>query len=168
MRMGNIKWYRFFWTLLEFNAVMDFTSDQGSGSDTQSGGAGAMIIGTRPGFPIYLGSRGQHQLLFGVGINYTAMLWSEPPSSSTTTTTTADPPSFFSLSPGVDYVYNLLDGALPLGIGVRANLPVAGDLGDGPYPYALMATVNIGFSLYRLGKGLQRAQRAGATERTTE
>jgi hypothetical protein len=167
MRMGNIKWYRFFWTLLDFNGVLDVSSDQGSG---EGGGIGAMIIGTRPGFPLYLGSRGQHQLLFGVGINFTALLESEPSNSSTTTTTTTtgDSPSFFSLSPGVDYVYNLLDGALPLGIGVRANLPVAGEVGDGPYPYALMASVNIGFSLYRFGKGLQRAQRAAREKGETE
>jgi hypothetical protein len=158
MRMGNIKWRRLFWTLVDFNALMDM-SDSGA-SAAEGDNIGAMIIGTRPGFPLYLGSRGQHQLLFGVGLNYTALLEhsaSSPSGSTTSAAATDDAPSFFALSPGVDYVYNLADGTVPLGIGVRANLPVAGNLGDGRYPYALMASVNIGFSLYRLlRKGVRR------------
>jgi PEGA domain len=157
MRMGNIKWRRLFWTLVDFNALMDMSNS--GASAVQGDNIGAMIIGTRPGFPLYLGSRGQHQLLFGVGFNYTALLehdGSDPSGSATSTPAAADAPSFFALSPGVDYVYNLADGTVPLGIGVRANLPVAGNLGDGRYPYALMASVNIGFSLYRL---LRKASR---------
>lgn len=157
MRMGNIKWRRLFWTLLDFNALLDMSNSGESAA--QGDNIGAMIIGTRPGFPLYLGSRGQHQLLFGLGLNYTALLEHDgsDPSGSASSTAANDAPSFFALSPGVDYVYNLANGAVPLGIGVRANLPVAGNLGDGRYPYALMATANVGFSLYRLlRKGARR------------
>jgi hypothetical protein len=52
----------------------------------------------------------------------------------------------------VDYCYNLLDGAAPIGIGLRAYLPTAGDFRDPSfdYPIAAMATLNVGFSLYRM------------------
>jgi tetratricopeptide (TPR) repeat protein len=50
----GLRWRYFAWTIVELGAA--------------GGGMTFVSFGTRPGFPIYLGARGQHQLRFGVGL----------------------------------------------------------------------------------------------------
>jgi hypothetical protein len=140
MRVGTLKWYRFFWTLFDVNPVMVF------GASGQTGPNGVFNLGTRAGFPLYLGRRGQHQLLFGLGA-YVALASHDPPAGSKDPGETR---TYFSISPSVDYTYNALDGAVPVGLGLRAHFPVARDYGPGAYPGQVFATLNVGLSLLRL------------------
>jgi hypothetical protein len=140
MRIANIKWHRFFWTVFEFNALFATASSQGSGRD------GAIFPSTRAGYPLYLGSRGQHQLFFGLGLGY-ALVYE---STSTTDSSQSSSDGMFALSPGMSYIYNAFNGMIPFGVTIKAILPAAGELGGGDYPYMVMGTLDVGMSLYRM------------------
>jgi hypothetical protein len=133
MRLITIKWPGFYWTIFDVNPALPF-------DDAAQGQASVIFnLGTRGGVPLYLGRRGQHQLLFGLGL-YAALVASggTPP---------ADVRTFFSVSPGVEYSYAALDGHVPLGVGVRGQFPVARDFGLDHYPCQLLFTFNVGFAL---------------------
>jgi len=134
LRLFTIKWRRFFWTIFDVNPVLAFDEPSPGKASTVFNG------GTRGGFPLYLGRRGQHQLLFGLGL-YAALV-----ASGGETTGSTDARAAFSVSPGVEYSYAALGGHVPLGIGVRGQFPVAKDFGLDRYPCQLLFTLNVGFA----------------------
>jgi hypothetical protein len=145
VRMAQIKGRHFFWTLFEANMIMVTGTAEGDNS-------GSVNLGTRAGYPLYLGARGQHQLLFGLGLGY-AKIFEDTAGKNIGR-------EAFALSPGVDYTYNAYDGLVPVGLGLRLTLPAAGDFDD-DYPWAMAATANIGISIYRLFKGVARRTKPG-------
>lgn len=145
LRMGVIKWYRLYWNVFNLAAVF------GSGPDEVGKSNGSFNIGTRLGFPLYLGSRGQHQLLFGLGVGAEVLdIITALPAAGGNDPATSEARGYLAFSPGLDYTYSTYDGLLPITLGVRGVLPVARDLAAGErYPSQLLVTLGIGFSLYR-------------------
>jgi|GEM_PF-2319948 hypothetical protein len=155
-RFINIKWYRFYWTILDIGINME--SDAGGKNEAEESLGSLISFGTRIGYPIYFGDRGQHQLLFGLGFNYSFIAPHADAADSSANAPEPEMASFFTLSPGVDYVYGAASGVVPVGIGIRSYMPVAGRFGQGPYPATVMACLNIGFSLSAIGKNLSRVR----------
>ncbi|MBW2736387.1 MAG: PEGA domain-containing protein [Deltaproteobacteria bacterium] len=148
LSFSRIKWTRLFWVPVELNMALAPASTDAD--NTEKNNASLLMIGTRFGYPWYLGTRGQHQLLFGLGAGFLG--FDDGAKSATESNSTLT--SYFGLSPSVSYLYNAFDGIVPFGISLRGMFPLAGSPEAGEdRPLGAMLTVSFGFSFWRLIKG---------------
>lgn len=143
-RAATFKWRYLFVSVVDF-----FVGINSSGREEEYKLWRSLSIGSRAGFPLYLGSSKSNQLLLGLGVHYS--MYEEPD---------VDDRSMLTLIPGVEYAYSASNGAFLLGGGVHAVVPVAGQLGDAP-PFQLMFTLRVGLSLSPMIRSHQRKQRSG-------
>lgn len=123
----GLRWQYFFWSLLEVGGDL--------------GDYGAADLGTRFGFPLNLGSDGQHQLRLGLGVGYGRV--------GRLATATSEPSNQggvgLLLSPSLDYRYHTR-GRFFIGGGFRyVGMPI-GNLNAGGRSHALLFTVPMGWT----------------------
>jgi hypothetical protein len=119
----TLKWRYLDWTLLTLGA--------GAGFGGGVGGSDRLYIHfeSRPAFPLRLGRNGQHQLRLALGLGVSAV-WIDAETWVKRRSEGYAPLVTICLSPGLDYTYQTR-GRLLLGAGLRALVPVSGDLAEG-------------------------------------
>lgn len=146
--LGRIKWSRLFWTIFELDAALTPTSEEASTTNTHK--ASLFAVGSRLGYPWYLGARGQHQLLFGLGVGY---LGFDGGSTAAAGGGDSSPTPYFGLSPSVGYLYNAASGFVPVGLWVRGLFALGGKPETGEErPFGVMITASIGLNFFPLIK----------------
>jgi hypothetical protein len=130
LQLFGLRWKYFVWTILEFGGF--------------GGGINVANLGTRPGFPLYFGDRGQHQLRASLGMNVGYMM----ALSKSVTDKTLDTPegSGFVLSPTIEYRFQS-EKSFFLGVALRAFVLTAGGLKSGSHkPAAFLITIPLGWA----------------------
>ena len=156
--LGRVKWRRFGWSPIEFNFALNPGSQQSAQPPSRS--TVLLMVGTRLAYPLYLGARGQHQLLFSVALGYLGVDDGVSRASDGTTSMTG----YFGIAPGLTYLYNTFGGIMPVGLSLRGLLPLAGPAPEGAArPFGAIVCAELGFSLSRLVAELVEGARSNSS-----
>jgi hypothetical protein len=132
MRAATFRWPHVFLTLFDLLAGVGVDE-----ADGEEGTWSLLTIGPRVGYPLTLDSAGRHQLMLGAGLCYSAHDAEGLP----------DNRSFLSVAPSIEYVLLASNGAIQVGGGAHAVVPVAGSGVDEDRPYVVLLMLRFGLSL---------------------
>ncbi len=125
LQIVTLKWRRVTWTIGELSFL--------------AGGMFTASFGTRPGFPIYLGDRGQHQLRASLGLHFGGMSYDKDVETNESYSAGGNG---LVLSPAIEYHYQFA-GSFFIGVGFKALWYAAG---SSNHPALLLFTVPLGWS----------------------
>jgi hypothetical protein len=131
----GLRWRYFAWTVVELGLA--------------AGGMYLVGLGTRPGFPIYLGARGQHQLRVGLGFSIGFMKSMDQDSPASTSHYQIGGTGLV-LSPSLEYRCQT-EKSFYWGFALRPYLMAAGSLNTDyatgrPLPWVVMLGTSLGWS----------------------
>lgn len=132
-RLFVLKWQHVFWNILEIVVTLPSL-----GGETEMSG----MVGTRIGYPLYLGEKGRHQLRFGLGAGFCFV---DESGSTGDTQDDANREKGLCLSPGITYIYQT-GGWFHFGAGITSNLPVLMSGEEGLVPFSLSFFVPLGWT----------------------
>jgi hypothetical protein len=123
VRAPTLKWRYLFWTTFEAGAGGGGAGPFSSGEQCRNA---FFFCGSRAGFPLAFGSRGQHQFKFGLalGVSLLSNTYNNSQQGTDYTYTFVS----FSLSPSVEYLYKMKGGHFFIGVSIKPYIGLAGGI----------------------------------------